>query len=276
MRKEALSWWRMHLEDDPARRPAASIKSMVDGLERFLVLEPRSRVLDLGCGSGRRTLELARRGHRVLGVDPAERALALARAAAKEEKLNVHFLKAEPSAISYRAEMDAVVSLDGAFGQSSGDREDLRGLEAVRRALKPGGKFLIDSINREWLMRHFEPNFWERAEEGRGAVALDRITFDFEKGRLDNHRTIVHADGKRTPSFSSVRLYTLTELKAQIARAGLLYRQCWGGFDGSAYGMESPRLVVLAERGREEKAVKRDEDDGLPRALRIKGRRRSR
>lgn len=275
MRKEALSWWRMHLEDDPTRRPATQIKTMIDGLERFLVLEPRSRVLDLGCGSGRRTLELARRGHRVLGVDCDERALALARAAVKDERLNVHFLKAQASAINYRGELDAVVSLDGAFGQSSGDREDLRGLEAVRRALKPGGKLLVDSINREWLMRHFEPNFWERAEEGEGAVVLDRISFDFEKGRLDNHRTIVHADGKRTPSFLSVRVYALTELKAQLASAGLIYRQCWGGFDGSAYGMESPRLVVLAERGRDETPAKRG-DEGFPRAIRIKGRRRSR
>lgn len=273
MRKEALSWWRMHLEDDPIRRPAAQIKSLIDGLERFLALEPRSRVLDLGCGSGRRTLELARRGHRVLGVDGDERALALARASAKGERLNVHFLKAEASAIGYRGELDAVVSLDGAFGQSSGDREDLRCLEAVRRALKPGGKFLADAINREWLLRHFEPNFWERAEEGGAAVALDRISFDFEKGRLDNHRTIVHADGKRTPAFLSVRLYALTEMKAQLSRAGLIYRQCWGGFDGSAYGMDSPRLVVLAERGREEKPAKRDADEGLPKALRIKGRR---
>lgn len=273
MRKEALSWWRMHLEDDPTRRPASQIKSMIDGLERFLVLEPRSRVLDLGCGSGRRTLELARRGHRVLGVDPDERALALARASAKDEKLNVHFLKAETSAISYRAELDAVVSLDGAFGQASSDRGDLRCLEGVRRALKPGGKLLVDALNREWLLRHFEPNFWERAEEGDSAVVLDRISFDFEKGRLDNHRTIVHADGKRTPSYLSVRIYALTELKAQLAQAGLIYRQCWGGFDGSAYGMDSPRLVVLAERGREEKPAKRDEDDDLPKALRIKGRR---
>lgn len=263
----------MHLEDDPGRRPASQIKAMIDGLERFLLLEPRSRVLDLGCGSGRRTLELARRGHRVLGLDIEERALARARAAAGHEKLNVHFMKAHASAIGYRAEFDAVVSLDGAFGQTPDDREDLRGLEAVRRALKPGGKFLVDVINREWLLRHFEPNVWERSEEGESAVMLDRISFDFEKGRLDNHRTVIEGDGRRTPAFLSVRAYALTELKAQLARAGLVYRQCWGGFDAVPYGMDAARLVVLAERAKDEKPAKRDEDDGLPKAIRIKGRR---
>jgi SAM-dependent methyltransferase len=270
VKKEALSWWRMHLEDDP-RRPHSQVKTQIDGVERFVRLEPRSRVLDLGCGSGRRTIELARRGHRVVGLDPDERALASARAAAKGEKLNIHFTKADTAAIPYRAEIDAVVCLDGAFGQSPSDRDDLRCLEAARKALKPGGLLLIDSLNKEWLMRHFEPNFWEQPEESKGAVVLDQISFDFETGRLNNRRVIVAADGKRVPSFVSVRVYALTELKAQLERAGLAYRQSWGGFDGSAYGMESARVIVLAERPREEKKPPKKED-GLPTAIRIKGR----
>jgi SAM-dependent methyltransferase len=263
----------MHLEDDP-RRPHSQIKTQIDGVERFMRLEPRSRVLDLGCGSGRRTIELARRGHRVVGLDPDERALAIARAGAKGEKLNVHFLKADTAAIPYRAEIDAVVSLDGAFGQSPNDRDDLRCLEAARKALKPRGLLLIDALNKEWLMRHFEPNFWEQGEEGRDAVVLDQISFDFERGRLDNRRVIVDAEGKRTPSFVSVRVYALTELKAQLERAGFAYRQCWGGFDGSAYAMDSPRVIVLAERPADRAARAAGPDDDLPTAIRIKGRRK--
>lgn len=246
----------------------------VDGVERFLNLEHRSRVLDLGCGAGRRTLELARRGHRVLGVDADEKALAHARAAARSERLNVHFMKMDPSELSYRAEFDAIVCLDGAFGKADGDRADLRALECARKGLKPGAKMLIDVINKEWLMRHFEPHSWEHGEEGKGAVVLDQVTFDFEKGRLSDKRTIVAGDGKRVPAYVSLRVYTLTELIAQVDRAGLVYRQCWGGFDGSAYGMDSPRLIVLVERSREEAPKRsRKADDGLPTAIRIKGRR---
>ena len=102
---------------------------------------------------------------------------------------------------------------------------------------------------------------------------LDRINFDFERGRLDNRRVIVDADGKRTPSFVSIRLYTLTEIKAQLKRAGLVYRPSWGGFDGSAYGMDSARVIVLAERPKDRAAKQPDPDDDLPTAIRIKGRR---
>lgn len=264
----------MHLEEDP-RRPHSQIKTQIDGVERFLRLEPRSRVLDLGCGSGRRTIELARRGHRVLGVDPDERALAVARSSAKGEKLNVHFMKADTRAIPYRGEIDAVVSLDGAFGQLPSDRDDLRCLEAARKALKPGGLLLLDTLNKEWLMRHFEPNYWEQGEERKSSVVLDQIGFDFERGRLDNRRVIVDADGRRTPSFISVRVYALTELKSQLERAGLNYLQSWGGFDASAYGMDSPRTIVLAQRPREERGPRRAEaESDLPTAIRIKGRSR--
>jgi SAM-dependent methyltransferase len=250
----------------------AAVTEMVEGLERFLALEPRSHVLDLGCGAGRGTLELARRGHRVLGVDADERALAEARAAAKGERLNVHFLKNDPRLIAYRAEFDAVVSLDSAFGRLETDRDDLKCLEAARKGLKPGGKLLLDLLNRERVLRHFEPNSWGQSQEGKGPVTLDRVHFDFEKGRLDNHRTIVGPKGERTPSFTSLRVYALTEVKALLERAGLRYERCWGGYDGSAYGMDSPRLIVLATAGPQAAPRRRETLPGD--AIRIKGRRR--
>lgn len=268
-KRETPSWWRNHF-DSHALRPAAQLKAQADSLERFLDLQPRSRLLDLACGAGRQTLELARRGHRVLGVDSIEAALAEARHGAREERLNVHFLKADLRQIPYRAEFDAVVNLFTSFGYFPSERDDLKVLEGVRKSLKTGGRFLIDVLNKEWLMRHFEPNSWEQ-EDGRSPVLLDRIVFNFETGRLDNHRTIVAKDGTRSPSFVSLRLYTLTELKSLIERAGLVYTRCWGGFEGGAYGMDSPRMIVLAGKPQERVARVRD---ALPNdAIRIKGRR---
>jgi SAM-dependent methyltransferase len=225
----------------PAMKPHAHPKEQIDGVGRLLALEPRSRVLDLGCGDGRRALELARRGYRVLGVDPDEGALAHARAAAKGERLNVHFMKTDLRTISYRADFDAIVCLDGAFGRLPSDRDDLRALDAARKALKPGARLLLDAPNRESLLRRLEP--------GRA--------FDLEKGRLDG-----------------ARVYALTELIAQAERAGLAYVRSWGGFDGAAYGLDSPRLLALFERPRDERPPRRAlADDGFPTAIRIKGRR---
>jgi hypothetical protein len=122
-------------------------------------------------------------------------------------------------------------------------------------------------------MRHFDPNAWEQSEGGRGAVALDDVSFNFESGRLENRRTIINKDGSRTPVFVSVRVYTLTEIKSLLGRAGLTYRQSFGGFDGVPYGMDTPRLIVLAERSPERRAPAKPVEQ-LPTAIRIKGRRR--
>lgn len=255
---------------DPTLRAPYQPKAQIDGVERILGLEPRSRVLDLACGSGRQTLELARRGHRVLGIDVET---AEAKAAAKHERLNVHFLKADIRKIPYSGEFDAVVSLFTGFGTLPNERDDLRCLESVRKALKPEGKLLLDLLNKEWLMRHFEPNFWEQDDGKKGDVVLDQISFNLETGRLDNHRTIVGPDGRRQPSFVSLRVYTLTELKALLERAGLAYVQAWGNFDGTAYGMDTPRMIALARKPPERRPHRREEEH-LPRAIRIKGRRR--
>lgn len=269
--KDAAAF-RSHLEIDLVARPPAQVRAQVDGVERFLLLEPRSRVLDLGCGRGSQTIELARRGHRVLGLDADEKTLAYGRSAAKDEKVYVHFTKNDPRQIPYRGEFDAVLCLSSSFGRLASERDDQRTLESIQKSLKPGAKLMIDQLNKEWLMRHFEPNSWEGGVKGE--VVLEQVSFNFEAGRLDSRRTIVGKDGSRTPIQSSMRVYTLTELKGLLARAGLTYLRSFGGFDGSAYGMDSPRMIVLAERPVDTRPARKDPDEGLVTAIRIKGRRR--
>ena len=212
-------------------------------------------MLDLACGAGRQTLEMARRGYRVFGLDTLDASVTEARSAGRSEKLNVHFMKGDIRQIRYRSEFDAVINLFASFGRFADERDDIKTLESVRKALKPGGKLLMDLVNKEWLMRHFDPKFWERQDNGRGAVVLDQLSFNFETGHLLDNRTIVRKDGHRSSSSVSFRVYTMTEIKRIVASAGLVYRQCWGGFDGSAYGMDSPRMIIMAIISSEASAI---------------------
>ena len=257
-------------------RKERAAQAQVDGVERYLSLEPRSRVLDLACGNGRQTLELARRGYRVLGIDSREGPLAAARAAAREERLNVHFLHTDIRQISYRGEFDVVVNLQVPLGCLPNDRDHLRVLEGTRKGLKSGGRLLLDMLNKEWLMRHFEPNH----------------SFDLETGRLNDYRASLGPDGRprpavpgwlacsaperggeRVPDFMSLRVYTLTEIKGLLDRAGLAFLKAWGGYEGEPYGMDSPRMVVLAQRSADE-PPRPPKGEGLVTAIRIKGRRK--
>jgi hypothetical protein len=130
-------------------------------------------------------------------------------------------------------------------------------------------------LNKEWLMRHFEANHWAPGESADGSVALDRISFDLETGRLNDHRTIVGPDGERAPAFLSLRVYTLTETKALLERAGLTFLKVWGGYESEPYGMESPRMIVLAQRPAEA-PPRKSKDEHLVSAIRIKGRSKGR
>jgi SAM-dependent methyltransferase len=271
VRKERATQQPRQFEASLHPQPAAQVQAQVGAVERYISLEPRSRVLDISCGSGRQTLELARRGYRVLGIDSQEGPLAAARAAAREERLNVHFLHTDIRQISYRGEFDAVVNLQPSIVYLPNDRDHLRVLEGTRKGLKAGGRLLLDMLNKEWLMRHFEPSHGTAAESAGGSSTLDRLSFDLETGRLNDRRTIVGPDGGRMPAVMSLRVYTLTEVKTLLDRAGLVFLKAWGGYEGEPYGLDSPRMVVLAQRPAEE-PPRPPKGEGLISALRIKGR----
>lgn len=250
-------WKDYFADDDPLPPSASRARELAEGACRLLELERRSRVLDLGCGDGREAMELSRLGHRVLGVDRSHRVLVAAREAARGKGLNVHFMAAEFDAIPYVSEFDAVVNLHNPIGLWA-DKDDLHCLKSVARALKPGGKLLLDLLNREWLVRRIGADA-SRPEEG--------LAFDLYSGRL-----VCREPGEGFPLAwaDGLRLYSLTEITELLSQAGLSLSKAWGCLDGSPYGLESLRMVVLARKVAT--PSRKRADDGLPRALRIKGR----
>jgi SAM-dependent methyltransferase len=213
-----------------------------------LGLEPGAAILDLGCGQGRHTVSLARRGYRMTGLDLSALHLRLARRAAREAGADVRWLRADMRDIPWEEEFDAVINMFTTFGYLESDEEDFRVLEAVARALRPGGCFLIDTINREMLMRRWE----ERGEQKGldGTIRIEERSFDFPTSRQHVHVAAVYPDGTRDEREIHLRLYTLTELTKMLSRAGLKFRRVWGWYGGQDYGFDSVRMIVLAEKER--------------------------
>ena len=118
----------------------------VDFLQEFQ-LPPGARVLDVGCGAGRHSLELARRGFRTVGVDIAAGMVEHARKVAAAEQLSAEFQVGDARTLTFDAEFDAAICLcEGAFGLA-GDDGHRQILAGVRRALKPGAPFVLTAIN---------------------------------------------------------------------------------------------------------------------------------
>ncbi|MBD0329144.1 MAG: class I SAM-dependent methyltransferase [Thermoleophilia bacterium] len=221
-------------------------QQQADFLVERLALEPGARVLDLACGHGRVTLELARRGYRATGLDLSARSLAVARGAAEGEGLEVDLIEADMRELPPTGDFDAVVNLFTAFGYFEDERENERVLEGVARALRPGGAFLIDTVSLLGLMGRYRDRMWE-VQEG-GVLFLQEHRFDVLRGRNEARWTFVHPDGRRSEIVHSVRAYAPHELAAMLERAGLPVEAAWGSFDGSELTRESWRTILLARK----------------------------
>jgi len=212
-----------------------------------LGLQPGMRVLDLACGHGRISLELARRGLEVVGVDLSERSIELARDAAEREGLAIEFMRGDMREIAFVDEFDAVINIFTAFGYFEDERENQRVLDAVERALKPGGAFLIDHLNGISLWARYRPNIWHEIE-GTETLFLQEHSYDLLTGRNAARWVFVHPDGRRAEITHSVRIYAPHELISMLEAAGLAIEETWGNFDGDELTRETPRQIIRARK----------------------------
>jgi SAM-dependent methyltransferase len=216
-------------------------------IDDVLALPVGASVLDLCCGHGRHTVPLAQKGYRLTGLDLSAHHLRLARQAASKAKVDVEWVRADMRQIPQEmtGRFDAVINMFTSFGFLESDAEDQKALDGAGRALKPGGKLLIDFMNREWLMRHYQEREWIRLGD---AFLLERRRFDFATGRNIAEATLVEGDGSSRTFEVVVRMYTAAELISMLRAAGLHCRQLWGDFDARELSLDSRRLIVLAEK----------------------------
>ncbi len=220
--------------------------AQVDFILQAFDIPEGARVLDLCCGWGRLSILLAQRGFRVTGLDLSKYHIRLAKQAAKRAGVDADFVNADMRKIPGRARFHAVFNCFTSFGYLETEAEDQRVLDGVRRVLKPGGRFFIDTMNHDNLMRVFRES--EFRELPGGAYMMQRRNYDVRTGRINVDWIHVTPQGERRIQSHSLRLYSFTELERMLAKAGLTVRETWGGFDGSDFTMYSPRMVVLAQR----------------------------
>lgn len=219
----------------------------VDFIMAALDLQPGARVLDLACGHGRHSLELARRGVRVTGVDLSEPSLVRARQAAAEAGLEVDWVHSDMREIEFEAEFDAVINMFHAFGYFQQESEDLHVLTLIARALKPKAGFLLDVVNAVRVFREYAAQGHRYLDDG--TVMVEDRSYDGVTGRNNVVWTFIAPDGSRSEISHSIRMYTLPEIVRLLDSASLTFERAWGDFDGSSYTpFSSRRMIVKAAR----------------------------
>ncbi|MHB0878341.1 MAG: class I SAM-dependent methyltransferase [Anaerolineae bacterium] len=224
--------WYRDFGDEYRREPyLASTGADVDFIEQELAGDRTKRILDLGCGTGRHAIELARRGYSVTGLDLSPSMLAQAEAAARGEGLAVRFVRGDARAIPFAAEFDAVISMcEGAFSLMEEDEHDHLILAGVRRALRPGGVFVLETGNAAYQIVH------------------NRDTASFALETLREHFPLERAttDGGTLTVASTQRYYTCPEMRLLLAGLGFGRVSFYGGFDRGPLTRDDFNMVVVA------------------------------
>ena len=197
-----------------------------------LDLQPGMRVLDVGCGPGRHSYELARLGIGVHGIDISQRFVDMARDGAPE---GATFERADARSLTFDGEFDAAISLcQGGFGLVGEDDPSV--LDGMARAVRPGGILALSAFSAYFLVRHLE----------------DSDTFDAAAG-VNHERSELRNEAGETQEFDLwTSCFTPRELRLLCARSGLRVRDIWSVWPG-AYGpappsTDTPEFLVVAER----------------------------
>lgn len=227
--EDYLALYSDHLETRTQRELA--------GLKKLCPLSSGARILDLGCGHGRHSIELARRGFRVTGVDLSTLFLDKARQACQE----VRWLQKDMRQITFVEEFDAVVSLYHAFGYFAQDSENQRVLQAIYRALVPGGYFLLDLIGPQVIPSYLGQDIVEQE-----TYWVDE-TCSFRNQRLEIEQVFHYPEQGPKIYNHSLRIYDGDELRATLESEGFVVEGQWGDFEGCACD-QGDRLITRVRK----------------------------
>jgi len=222
----------------------ARARGEIDGVVSLLGIKPGIHILDLCCGVGRHSLELARRGFQVTGVDRTRSYLDRASRQAEVEGLRVEFVQDDMRKFCRPDAFDACINMFTSFGYFEDPKDDRQVLVNVYRSLKSGGVFIMDTMGKEVLARVFTERNWE---EVNGVILLQEHKVSHNWGWMEN-RWIIFKDNKRIESKVTHRLYSATELVSLFTECGFRQINTYGDLSGNPYDHNARRLIMVAHK----------------------------
>lgn len=188
----------------------------VDALISILGAPAGSRLLDVGCGFGRHSVEFARRGYSVVAIDPSSAMIAAARRRAEAASVEVEFHVQAAQSFVTEAKFDAAICLFTTLGQISEEGDNVALIGSVFEALKPGTYFIVEVPRRETTVARL------KAEERLGSgerYALVQRRFDGATNTLTEDFEVVTPQERRDYHLC-YRLFNQPELTALLTQAG--------------------------------------------------------
>lgn len=221
-------------------------QQLVDLLEETLTLHTCSRILDLGCGRGRHSINLARKGYNVTGIDLSDQAIETAKERAEELGLENVSFKVGDMRNPLPQTFDAIVNLFTTFGYFLDDDENAAVFDSVIQMLKPGGIFVLDYLNAQKVRTSFEPT---------GNGTFQDIDYDISRYLKNGaiHKDIKfrkESTGDQRTYSERVKLYGLDWFEREMKKRNLHIEHVYGNYRGAAFDPgSSPRMLIVSYLG---------------------------
>ncbi|TCP69024.1 class I SAM-dependent methyltransferase [Baia soyae] len=210
----------------------------VKQITEWLQLSADDFILDLCCGTGRHTATLAMEHLNVVGLDLSP--TLLSKAVSRNSQYKIPFIIGDMRHLPFVGEtFDVVLNLFTSFGYFETDEENEQVIREVARVLKPNGRFLMDYLNREYVIHHLVA-VSQREQDGIYIQEERSIQGDFVVKKI----MLSDEQGERTYT-EQVKMYTYDQMIEMLHRNGLRVKQTYGGFDDSSYHENSPRMVLM-------------------------------
>ncbi len=250
VKKKKRQWFEDLFNDDYARTlPKLDdryLEREVRFIEDALGCDKGAAILDLGCGPGEQAVALAARGYEVIGIDLSLAMLARAADEAAEKNQRINFLQGDMRDLTFDDAFDGIYCWGTTFGYFD-DVKNAEVIQKIHKALRRGGRFLLDVVNRDYIAARMPSMVWF---EGDGCVCMDEAQLNGITSRLNVKRTMMMEDGRQREIEYSIRLYSLHELGKVLHDNGFRVAEASGDSStpGKYFGSESPRLLILAEK----------------------------
>jgi SAM-dependent methyltransferase len=223
----------------------------VDFIEREIRHDKNCRILDIGCGTGRHSIELARRGYRVTGIDLSESQLKKAREKSILAKVDVRFLLKDATSFDFKNDYDlAIIICEGAFALMETDEKNFLILQNASGALRPEGKLILTTLNGLYPLTHRVKDFLNAHP---GGVATRADTFDLMTFRDFSTIEVTDDSGRGKKLECSERYYVPSEMTWLLKSAGFstvdIFGCPLGAFSrGNPLTTDDFEMLVVAEK----------------------------
>lgn len=243
--------WHLNPESDAASRRPETIQRSVDWLAAELGLKAGESVLDLGCGPGLYAARLAEKGLRVTGVDYSRRSIDYARQYAAEHRLDISYRYQNYLTLEDENLYEAALLIYGDLCPLSPEqRRTLLG--NVRRALKPGGHFVLDVTTRIHRKKYGNQNSWYALETGfwkPGPHLVLEEGFDYpEQSIFLDQAIVIEQNGTISVYRNWFQDYDRDTITAELLQAGFTVKSIWNDLLGTPFSDDTEWIGVVAQK----------------------------